>query len=100
MAAQGDPTESKELEVLCRQAGTMLLKSPNVAAQLSGAVHAHTRPDWRWYEFLKDTSGLSRLDHGVAMEDGKPVETVFFGELSDLKSKSARACIECATAEI
>jgi hypothetical protein len=98
---RGGPKDTKECETLCRQAGTMLLKSPRVSQQLSGAVHSQTDPAWRWYEYLKETTGgLSDFGDGVGIKDGVEVETIVWGSLNELKARSARACVECATLEM
>lgn len=98
---RGGPNDCKEIEVLCRQGGTMLMKSPNVKAQLSAAVVGHSDPVWRWFQYLKEVSGgLNELHHGTATNDGVPVETIYFGSLDDVRAKSVRACIDCSTTEM
>jgi hypothetical protein len=98
---RGGPEDCRECETLCRQAGTMLMKSPHILQTLPGSVQSHTNPLWRWLEFIKEQSGgLSRASYGMEQHDGGEQKPVYFGSLADVKAKSARACVDCATSEM
>jgi hypothetical protein len=48
-------------EALCRYAGTLIAKSPNVQNKLSDNARLQTDPAWRWLYFLKENYGRSNI---------------------------------------
>ena len=84
---------------LASLAGTMLLRSPRVCAELSDQVRSCADPMYRWLYFLKERS---HLDNYIALaeplDDGRTAG-VYAGYINNLPEASAAACIECAAKE-
>jgi hypothetical protein len=86
-------------EALLRQAGAMLLKSPNVRAQLSQEVLSETDNLSRWLLYLKQR-GFHEASFPAyeELEDGTKI-THLMGGIKDLPGSSAQLCIQCAALE-
>ena len=91
--------EAKHCETLCRHAGTLLLKSPNVSLTLSANAREQSDPAWRWLYFLRENYRASQLygHHPPIGDDG----TIYLLEnILGVASVSMRVCRECATLEL
>ncbi|MBV8438614.1 MAG: hypothetical protein JOY95_14005 [Silvibacterium sp.] len=87
-------------EALLKQAGAMLLKSPNVRSQLSEEVLSEPSNLNRWLIYLKEKgSHTITTPFDEVHEDGSRV-THLLGSIRDLPGESARICIECAALEM
>ena len=91
---------AKDCTSLCELAGTMLLRSGNVAATLSEKISSTPDPIERWLEFLKEREGLSRILEGTTTRKGGDVGIFLAGSIDNLPSVSSRACVHCAASEI
>ena len=88
-------------EALCRQAGTMLLKSPHVLESLPGSVLSHSNPTWRWLEYLVERGAeFSRQGSGNEIRRDGTSERVRIDVLEGVAALSANLCRGCATQEI
>lgn len=103
-AAEGEswalngPTEIlRELQALCKRAGAMLLKSPNVAAKLSPKVLAYEDPVNRWLEFLRTQPRVEPRFTGSGIVYGTATKSETFESLAAL---SAVVCVSCSAEEI
>jgi hypothetical protein len=97
----GGPSDVRDVEALCRLAGTMLLKSPRVLEQLSNDVVTQTDPLDRWLVFLKEQNGGldGRLLYG-ATRDKYGVERPYYSDcLSSVATVSSRVCLHCSAQE-
>lgn len=89
----------KPCESLCKFAGALLLKSPNICPTLSHSALRQLNPAWRWLFFLKETHRATDLGGGMALAGGDG--TNYFSErISNLAAVSARVCMECAALEL
>ena len=89
----------KPCEALCKFAGALLLKSPNVCPTLSHSALQQLSPAWRWLFFLKENHKATDLGAGMALAGGDG--TNYFSErISNLAPVSARVCMECAALEL
>jgi hypothetical protein len=93
----GTSETRRELKALCKRAGAMLLKSPNVVQQLSPRVRAHHDPVDRWLELLREEPDLSPRLTGSGNEFGTPAKSETFESLASL---SAAVCVSCSAEEI
>jgi hypothetical protein len=92
-------TYRKPCETLCRFAGTLLAKSPNISHKLSASSLQQSDPAWRWLFYLKENHNALDLNSGVPPigDDG----TIYLmGTISNVASVSARVCMECAALEL
>jgi hypothetical protein len=91
-------SETQHCETLCRYAGTLLLKSPNVSPTVSANAREQTDAAWRWLYFLKENHRASRgSGHPPIGGDG----TIYLLEsISEVASVSMRVCTECAALEL
>jgi hypothetical protein len=86
-------TYQKPCESLCKFAGALLAKCPNVS--LSESAAQQLDPAWRWLFFLKDNHNA--LDQGSGMPPIGDDGTIYLqGRIPNLAAVSARVCIECA----
>ncbi len=91
-------TYQKPCETLCRFAGTLLAKSPNVSRALS-QLALQSDPAWRWLFFLKDNHNA--LDLGSSLPPIGDDGTIYLhGRISNVAAVSARVCMECAALEL
>ena len=92
-------TYGKGCETLCRFAGTLLAKSPNISRTLSPSALRQADPAWRWLFFLKENYGT--LDPGGGAPPIDSDGTIYLmGTISNVAAVSARICIECAALEL
>lgn len=92
-------TYRKPCETLCRFAGTLLAKSPNVSRTLSELALHQSDPAWRWLSFLKENHNA--LDHGGGLPPTGDDGTIYLGgRISNVAAVSARVCMECAALEL
>ena len=102
----GEGTESwriahQKCEGLCKLAGAMLVKSPNIVTELPQSLQSESDPMFRWLSFLKEKNYLSRIQYGVeSAETGKEPKIILFGSIENVARVSAVVCIECAAMEI
>jgi hypothetical protein len=92
---------SPDCEVLCKLAGSMLLKSKSVSRTLSPMVKSRTDDAVRWLYFLKETrpTGFKKTGNGTSVVRGFKKNTEH-GVIGELAPESARGCFECAAKEI
>lgn len=87
-----------QVETLCRYAGTLLTKSPNIASQLSGDITNQPNPVWMWLSFLKTHRGaFSHNGASLPSEDGT---IILMGTINHIGVASQTACLDCASAEL
>lgn len=87
-------------EPLLRQAGAMLLKSPNVLAQMPAPIAAEPDHLRRWLFWLKHCGCHTSENYFIEeLADGTK-ETGMIGGIRDLSANSVRIATECATLEI
>jgi hypothetical protein len=87
-------------EQLCTLAGAMLLKSPNIRADLPDDIKSQPNDVWRWLYFIKDKRWLiKRVMHGEGVDDATHHITLM-ESIEMLAHNSARACVECEAREI
>jgi hypothetical protein len=92
-------TYRKPCETLCRFAGALLAKSPNVSLSLSELALRQSDPAWRWLFFLKENHNA--LDHGGGMPPIGDDGTIYLtGRISNVAAVSGRICMECAALEL
>jgi hypothetical protein len=95
----GGWTPSGKCKSLCGLAGTMLLRSPRVCAELSEEIRSAGDPMYRWLDFLKERRPLDNYIALVeTLNDGRQAG-VYAGYIYSLPEASAAACIECAAKE-
>ncbi len=89
-----------QVEVLCKRAGTMLLASPNLIKCLTYDVWAEEDPMSRWLEYLRKQRAFStnRFHHRETATGVRLLDQVSC--IEELPAASARACIECSSAEM
>ena len=96
----GEVGESEKCKALWARAGIMLIKSPNVAKELSDDVLRATEGADRWCRFLRD-SGAVRYDLGPGKEEYEGVVTLhYMGRITEVALVSSRLCIECSAKEL
>lgn len=86
-------------ETLCRYAGVLLMKSPNVLQHLSDSAKQQSNAAWRWLYFLKENHRA--LGYGDSHPPVDEQGTIYLmGSIENVSGKSALACIECAALEL
>src|SRR5579864_2016065 len=92
-------THRKPCETLCRFAGTLLAKSPNISSRVSALALKQSDPAWRWLFFLKENYGELDPRGGTPPIDSDG--TIYLmGTISNVAVVSARICMECAALEL
>jgi hypothetical protein len=91
-------TYRKPCETLCRFAGTLVAKSPNVFPNLSGLALQQPDPAWRWLFFLKENHDA--MNQGGLPPIGDDGTIYLLGDIPNLAAVSARVCLECAALEL
>lgn len=87
-------------EAWLRQAGALLLRSPNVRATLSKKVAAESDDLYRWLSYMKENGHFRSSPYwGTGTTDDGCKEIMHSGQIPDLASESETACIKCATKE-
>lgn len=87
-------------QALLREAGAMLLKSPNVRAGMSEEAASEKDNLSRWLLYLKQRGfHETHFPAYEELEDGTKITHVM-GGIKDLPQNSAQVCIECAALEI
>ena len=96
-------TYRKPCESLCRFAGSLLLKSPNVSPTLQESARAQSDAVYRWLFFLKENHDAIS-SRGLGSGIMPPVDehgTIYLSEsIANLAAISARVCTECAALEL
>jgi hypothetical protein len=92
----GDNSTADRIKTLCKHAGDLLSKSPNVSKGVPAEILAVTDASDRWLSYLKRAKPSSYRTLGYAMDGG---QSVFMGSIIDLASVSANECLECAGKE-
>ena len=92
----GDNVAADRIKTLCKHAGGLLSKSPNVSRSIPAAILAISDARERWLSYLKyaKPSSFRSLGHGT--EQGR---TIYLGSIIDLAIVSANECLECAGKE-
>lgn len=93
----GDNSIAARTSTLCKHAGELLCKSPNVAPHVPPAILAMADPAERWFSYLKHAQPLSFRVMGYGNEE--PGIPIVLGSISDLAAVSANQCLECAGRE-
>ena len=89
----------RQCEFLCQLAGAMLLRSPNVSANLSDTTRTERDNGYSWLYFLKDNKVPMKHLYGTATQSGQ--ERVFLmGTIARLSHQSYLMCIKCAAVEV
>lgn len=94
---------TKECEVLCRFAGSMLARSPKLREALPAEIVSDADPLVRWFRFLQTTNAgrIGHREYGVlGNADGEERGVVLMGSIDNLVMASSIACIECAAREV
>jgi len=87
-------------KALCKLAGSMLLKSPNVRHSLPTSIVSEPNAVSRWLNYIKELNRSEYDGHGIEdLDDGTKLVHVL-GYISDLGAVSANLCIECSAKEI
>lgn len=89
----------EECASLCRLAGAMLLRSPNVVATLDDAVRGQHDDLHRWLYYLKSIDKLKNYNHGVEKFKNGEEYLLEFASIAPLGSDSSLVCMECAAHE-
>ncbi len=97
---RGNRDDCDRLKALFKQAGDMLLRSPNVSGSVSPRLRSQNDSADRWLCFLKERQ--SRASHhrfsGAAVENGNRTTSETFS-VPNVASTSANLCLECAGEE-
>ena len=93
-------SEKNVCQAWLRQAGAMLLVSPNVREQLSKCVAEDPDDLNRWLRYLKERY-IFELGHFLSgVTDDGETEKIQLGTIPDLAGQSHKACIDCSTIEL
>jgi hypothetical protein len=94
---RGDNEElRKQMEVLCLDAGTLLLKSRRLKRSLNASIREERDPIVRWLKFVHLTHGFNRtFEIGVATGINE-TETLEGGNIEFLPNASVLAARRCA----
>ena len=91
----------EECESLCQLAGAMLLRSANVAVNLSEAIRSESDQIYRWLYFLKETQrGLRDYQYGLEQEEDGTKKPFYYGSIRELARLSYTTCIKCSVVEV
>jgi hypothetical protein len=97
----GVPAQAKQCGALCKIAGAMLLRSPNVAKRVSAETLAVEDEADRWLKFLKENhSAMSRMDYAIETDDLGNRKPIFMGTILDVPGASRVACLDSAALEL
>ena len=91
--------QSQICEALIQRAGQMLVRSPNVHAQLNDAVRSEGDPFKRWMKFMDQRGALQISDGFFTEEIGGEKFNIFSSSTRNLCFDLVRLCQECAAKE-
>jgi hypothetical protein len=89
-------TSEDRLEVLCRNAGMLLLHSGRTYESLLPIVKAETDHLRRWLLWIKERDSIPESILGESRESGD-IQNWTGGKINDLIRSSVRICTECMT---
>jgi hypothetical protein len=93
---RGENTElKKQMEVLCFDAGTLLLKSPRLKRTLKASIRRGSDPIRRWLMAVHESQGFTKNFHGEH-RSGNKIETTETGLIEFLPNVSVRVARRCA----
>jgi hypothetical protein len=102
----GDRAAADRIVTLCKHAGELLSKSPNVSRAVPAEILAMADSGDRWLSYLKHSKpisfrfmgyGIERLDE--TLEKQISPFHILLGSINDLALVSANECLECAGKE-
>jgi hypothetical protein len=89
---------NSQVETLCRYAGRLLMKSPNVMHKLSENVTRQSDLGWKWLIFLKEHTHSFKYDNMPGQgEDGT---LYLLGSIYQIGIVSHTLCLDCAGVEL
>jgi hypothetical protein len=87
-----------QAQTLCRYAGRLLMKSPNVMHKLSENVTKQSDPGWKWLVFLKEHTHSFR--HDGMPGQGEDGTLYLLGSIYQIGIVSQTVCLDCAGVEL
>lgn len=100
--ASADRDCQRDAELLCGQAGALLLSSDSVRVTLSEQAKLARNDADRWLYFLKDVGEATSGDERVVVEsikNGKTEQTLYLISINSVTKASIRGCTECLRRE-
>jgi len=98
----GDIDRTRQMEVLCRLAGNLLITSPKISPTLPPHIKTEPQPSWRWLYYIKEhgTGYESELLGAHEIFDDGQERRVQAGSIRNLGGVSANLCLDLAGFEV
>jgi hypothetical protein len=88
------------VEVLCRNAGRLLIASPRVSETIPGNIRSLADPMERWFYYLKTKGTFYKANfYGTEQFKDGTVFNAYGGAIESLATASANECLDCAGQE-